>query len=80
MLEPGSIAVFLTDGIPEAMNASDQAFGIERMLSLIKTNRNAPASEIIQKVRDEVVSFLGTGDHDDDQTLVICKRLTKGIK
>jgi len=77
LLEPGSIAVFLTDGIPEAMNASDQAFGIERMLSLIKANRKAPASEIVQKVRDEVVSFLGTVDHDDDQTLVICKRLTR---
>jgi PAS domain S-box-containing protein len=74
-LEPGSMAVFLTDGIPEAMDGSDQAFGIERMLALIKANRAAPASEIIQKVRDEVVSFLGSVDHDDDQTLVICKRV-----
>jgi PAS domain S-box-containing protein len=74
-LEPGSMAVFMTDGIPEAMDASDQAFGIERMLSLIKANRTAPASEIIQRVRGEVVNFLGSVDHDDDQTLVICKRV-----
>jgi PAS domain S-box-containing protein len=52
LLEPGSMAVFLTDGIPEAMDDSNQAFGIERMLALIKANRTAPASKIIQKVRD----------------------------
>ena len=74
-LKPGSMAVFLTDGIPEAMNAADQAFGIQRMLDVIKANRNAPASEIIHKVREAVVSFLGTVQHEDDQTLVICKRI-----
>jgi PAS domain S-box-containing protein len=75
-LAPGSIAVFMTDGIPEAADTTGTAFGVARMLALIQIHRAAPAKEIIQRVRDEVVNYLGTIDHDDDQTLVICKRVS----
>lgn len=74
-LAPGEMVIFLTDGIPEALNASDGDFGIQRLLSVIQKHRTAPAGEIIQIVRDEVLNFLGAVEPEDDQTLVICKRV-----
>jgi PAS domain S-box-containing protein len=73
-LAPGSIVVLLTDGFPEAHDATNTEFGVGRLLSLIHTHRLAPASEIIQRVRNEVLSFLGEVEQEDDQTIVICKR------
>ncbi len=74
-LEPGSIAVFLTDGIPEAINLDNQEFGVERMLSIIKDHRMSPSQTIIDRVREEVGKFLGPAEQEDDQTIVICKRV-----
>lgn len=75
ILEPGSIAVFLTDGIPEANNVSNQEFGVDRMLSVIKEHRMSPAQTIIERLREEVERFLGPAEQADDQTIVICKRI-----
>mgnify|MGYP001060056495 FL=1 len=74
-LAPGSMVVFLTDGIPEARNATDRQFGIDRLLAFIQNNREAPAGEIVHLVREEVQRHTGTAEQADDQTIVICKRL-----
>ena len=74
-LAPGSMAVFLTDGIPEARDSSDQQFGIERLLETIQSHRASPASEIVQQVRAEVQRHIGIAEQTDDQTIVLCKRL-----
>jgi PAS domain S-box-containing protein len=78
-LAPGEMVIFLTDGIPEALNATDTGFGIQKLLSLIQKHRAAPAEEIIQMVREEVLSFLGAVEPEDDQTLVICKRVQQPV-
>lgn len=75
LLEPGSLVVFLTDGIPEAHNVNDQEYGLRRMLTVIRENRQESASEIIQRVRQDVLEFSGAAEQEDDQTIVICKRL-----
>jgi serine phosphatase RsbU (regulator of sigma subunit) len=74
-LAPGSMVVFLTDGIPEARDASDQQFGIDRLLAYIQSLRESPAGEIVQLVRQEVQRYMGIAEQTDDQTIVICKRL-----
>ncbi|MCX6272305.1 MAG: SpoIIE family protein phosphatase [Bacteroidetes bacterium] len=74
-LEPGFIAIFLTDGIPEANDIGSQEFGISRMLEIVRRFRNYPASDIINRVREEVQRFMEPIAQKDDQTLIICKRL-----
>ncbi len=74
-LAAGSLAVFLTDGIPEAVDPAGQEFGIQRMLAVIRRYRTAPAREIIEHVREAVLSFSGSAEQFDDQTIIICKRL-----
>ena len=71
---PGSIVVFMTDGIPEARNEADKGFGVEKLLDTIRKNRRLPAKEIIRRVREAVNQFTGGAEQTDDQTIVICKR------
>jgi PAS domain S-box-containing protein len=75
LLEPGGIAVFLTDGIPEATDGSYEEFGADRMLSLIKEHHMDPAQKIIDRLREEVLNFMEPTEQADDQTIVICKRV-----
>jgi sigma-B regulation protein RsbU (phosphoserine phosphatase) len=74
-LAPGSIAVFLTDGIPEAFDVDGLEFGSERMLSVIRRHHEAPAGEIVERVRAAVQQFVGVAEQVDDQAIVICKRV-----
>ena len=80
MLEPGSLVLFLTDGIPEAEDESGQPFGIARLLDLVRGLAAQPAAEIIQQVRAEVQRYTGTIEQTDDQTIVICKRDFSGVR
>lgn len=75
-LDLGSIAVFLTDGIPDARNNAGEHFDAQRMLDVIVRHRAAPAQEIINQVRGAVQQFARTTEQADDQTLVICKRVS----
>lgn len=73
-LEPGNIVLFLTDGIPDASNAQGQVFGLRRILNIIRRHPQASAQELVDQVRQTVVTFMGTAKQDDDQTIIICKR------
>ena len=75
-LVPGSLAVFLTDGIPEAHDAAFRDFGAQRMLAVIRRHRTAPAREIIDRVREAVQGFVKSTRQVDDQTIIICKRVS----
>jgi PAS domain S-box-containing protein len=74
-LAPGSMVVFITDGIPEARDPSERQFGIERLLAFIHNHREASAGEIVHLVREEVQRYIGSAEQTDDQTIVICKRV-----
>ena len=74
-LSLGDIVLLITDGIPEANNLANEEFGVQRMLSIIKEHHLAPAQKIIECLREEVLEFLGSAEQEDDQTIVICKRV-----
>lgn len=72
-LVSGDIAVFLTDGLEEAMNSKEEFFGVERVLEKIRTNRDKPASEIISGLFKALEDFTGTEEQQDDLTVVVVK-------
>ena len=74
-LVPGDVAVFLTDGIEEAMNADEDFFGMERTLNIIRDHREKPAAEIIKQMFDTLDKFTGSQEQQDDLTIVIVKVL-----
>jgi sigma-B regulation protein RsbU (phosphoserine phosphatase) len=72
-LAPENIAVFLTDGITEAKSPDEKEFGINRVLDLIKCQRQATAHQIVELLYQEIRSFSENQLQEDDITSVICK-------
>jgi serine phosphatase RsbU (regulator of sigma subunit) len=72
-LMSGDILVMYTDGITEAINEQEEAFGLERLMGVILTHRDSPSQAIIDQVQREVSSFAGGQPQFDDITLMILK-------
>lgn len=73
--EPGDLFVIGTDGLTEARNSKNQSFGYQRLISLVEELSSQPAEEIARQVYQQVRDFSGGLSQQDDQTLVIIKRL-----
>ena len=71
--EQGDLLLAFTDGITEAMNHKEEEFGEERLLQLLKENRDKPVQEIRNKILDSVKNFSAFEIPEDDMTLVLCK-------
>lgn len=72
-VDPGDVFVFSTDGIIEAQNNDEIAFGSDRILSIVRKSQRESASVIIDHIYQEVCQFTQKDQHDDDVTLTICK-------
>ena len=71
---PGSLLVVYSDGITEAMDSNEEEFGEERLISLIKENKNSAPSDLIDLIINTVNDYAGNAEQADDMTLVIIKR------
>ena len=74
-LEKGDLVLLLSDGIFEARSPGDEEFGEQRMLEIVRRERERPAVEIIQILMDEVRRFIQADVLQDDMTVVVVKRL-----
>lgn len=72
-LDKESLFLFYTDGLNEAMNTHKEEFGMERLINLVKQNKNLSPSEISRHLKDEVSSFVSHAEQHDDITLVVVK-------
>ena len=74
---PGDCLLLFTDGLSEALNFNDEAFGMERIeraaMAAIQENRSADA--ICRHVMWEMRRFAGLQTRFDDLTLVVLKAL-----
>jgi len=72
-LEPGEMALLLTDGIVEAHGPAEIVFGMERVLGLVKRHHDRPAREILTALFDGVRDHCGRGTQLDDMTAIVIK-------
>ncbi|MFA5294299.1 MAG: SpoIIE family protein phosphatase [Methanoregulaceae archaeon] len=72
-LRQGDILVFYTDGVVEAINTREEAFGEERLHDLIIRACNLPAAGLLQEMHHQVQEFAGGAPQFDDITLVVLK-------
>ena len=75
-LKVGDILVLYTDGVSEAINASNQEFGIERLKEVIEEFHFMSPNQLTQKIHDKVVKFVGEAEQFDDITIMIIKILS----
>ena len=69
----GDLLVVLSDGFNEAVNMSEEFFGIERLQRLIERLAHRSAREIGQQLLAEVSEYAKGHSQDDDQTIVVIK-------
>jgi serine phosphatase RsbU (regulator of sigma subunit) len=72
-LEPGELALLLTDGIVEAHGPAEIVFGMDRVLGLVKRHHDRPAREILNALFEGVRGHCGRGTQLDDMTAIVIK-------
>jgi phosphoserine phosphatase RsbU/P len=72
VLEPGDVMAIVTDGIPEALDPQDRAFGFDRLTASIA--RGGDAATVHDRLVEEVAAFVGERPADDDRSLVVLSR------
>jgi serine phosphatase RsbU (regulator of sigma subunit) len=72
-LKSGDLLTFFTDGLPEAESPGRVRFGVARALQIIRSEREKPAADIIQTLREQVLGFCRSEPPQDDITIVIVK-------
>ena len=62
--------IFLyTDGVPEAINKRQEAYGMDRLIKVLNNNKSCTIKRILQTVRSDVSEFVGDEEQFDDITL-----------
>ena len=69
-LEPGDGLFIYTDGVPEAIDAREQAFGTDRMIRALNLDPDAGPEELLQNVRREMDAFVKEAEAFDDITML----------
>lgn len=72
-LHAGDTYLFFTDGVSDAMNASDDCFGETRLAELVETHSSLRSDELRERVRREVEGFVGGAPQHDDMTMIFVK-------
>ena len=78
-LEPGDLFVLFTDGITEAMDASEELFGEDRLSALVEEHADLPFDELRERILREVRAFAGEPGPHDDMTLILLRVDDAGI-
>jgi sigma-B regulation protein RsbU (phosphoserine phosphatase) len=73
-LDHNDLLVFYTDGVPEATDAHDCMFEMERFERIILDHRHAPAAQIARAVVEAVDEFSGSEEPFDDIAVLVVKR------
>jgi hypothetical protein len=69
----GDLLVLYSDGIIEAMNASEEEFGEERLVAAIRENWSRSSAEIRDEILKRVHRFVKEEELQDDLTLVVAR-------
>ena len=77
-LAGGDCIFVYTDGVPEAVNGANEAFGEQRMTDTLNRDAEAGTEELISRVHGEVNRFADGAPQFDDITMLCLKYLGKG--
>jgi sigma-B regulation protein RsbU (phosphoserine phosphatase) len=73
-LEPSEIILIYSDGITEAESPPEEEFGNDRLIDVLRQNREAPLGDVLDAIRRAVGEHTQGRPQGDDQTLVLLRR------
>ncbi|MDB9517758.1 AAA family ATPase [Roseofilum reptotaenium CS-1145] len=74
VLNRDDVLILYTDGITEAENLDNQQYGLERLTQLVQQHGQHSASQIRDRIIEDVREFIGEQKVFDDITLVVLKQ------
>jgi sigma-B regulation protein RsbU (phosphoserine phosphatase) len=77
-LSRGDLLALYTDGVVEAMDATGEQFGVERLDSLLQAGRARPVEDTAREIIQAARTFTGSEHFDDDVTLLLLRRREAG--
>jgi adenylate cyclase len=74
-LEPGDTLCVITDGVTEAMNGAGDLYGGQRLdkALAVRVDAQEPLPHMVNRVRDDVASFVAGAEASDDLTLLLLR-------
>jgi phosphoserine phosphatase RsbU/P len=72
---PGDLIVFFSDGIVDAVNATGDMFGDERLTHLLESQHQPTAQSTVDAILQAVTDFQDGTAHFDDETIVVLRAL-----
>ena len=69
-LQPGDKLFVYTDGVPEAINSQNEAYGTGRLVDQLNTLQSSSQQETLQAVRRDIEKFVGEAEQFDDITML----------
>jgi len=72
-LQPGDVLVAFTDGISEAMNASDQEWGEDQLIECVWRAAGCDARQALAQILAGADEFAAGAKQHDDMTLIVLK-------
>jgi sigma-B regulation protein RsbU (phosphoserine phosphatase) len=69
-LKSGDLVVTYTDGITEAMNEQNQEWGLSKLIESIQKHQKDTASDLLDHIEADVLSFVGNTPQYDDMTML----------
>jgi sigma-B regulation protein RsbU (phosphoserine phosphatase) len=73
-MERGDLLAVYTDGLTEAVDESDEEFGLARLTASVDRRRGLPARLLCDQILSEVADFARGMPQYDDQTLLLVRR------
>ena len=73
ILEKGDTLFVYSDGVPDAINVSEEAFDRERMLEALNASSDEAPEELIKNMRVRIDNFVGEAAQYDDITMLAVK-------
>lgn len=69
-LNPGDILFVYTDGVPEASNAEEEQFGMERTIASLSKWKDKPMAELTKLLKADIEAFVDSAPQFDDTTML----------
>jgi phosphoserine phosphatase RsbU/P len=70
-LHAGDRLVLYTDGVTEAFNHVDEAYGEKRLIAELQAHGDGSAEALVERICRSVTLFSGTAPQSDDITLTV---------
>lgn len=75
VINRGEVMVLYTDGVTEVFDKDGQEYGVDRLIDVIRKNRDKTAQQMADIIYDECTKFASESHIFDDLTMIIIKRL-----